>query len=550
MKLRSGPPNMQAESSEDQGPTVQDRLREALRAATFGEFEVYDELGRGGMARVYLCYDLTLDRHVAIKVMAPSLMLEEGMDERFRREAKISASLSHPNIVPVYQVKQTEDLAFFVMKYIDGCTLNFVIGEHAPLPPELVRQLLKQVAGALAYAHERGIVHRDIKPANILIDDAGHAILTDFGIARSAGLSGLTATGASVGTPYYMSPEQCSKGEISGQSDQYALGVVAYQMLSGRLPFTGSDQGEVLRAHLYDIPEDISVACPRCPPDLNRVVMRMLAKRAEDRWPTLDDAMAALRPEQPGLDRQISTQIVALARTGPLRPALPKPPISPTPHSRRNRIVDAPPRGGQKPRLRMAALLTGALSLLAAAGIVFWKVVPRSEMAKPAPVRSTPVDTAHPVSAVVRDTLTALPPTPTPPPPPATTSLNPGSQSKPAAPTTLSASQPKPERKKAILEPVLKTADTALPSSIAPTVQPAFTDSARIYLGTRDAAAYLSINGRLQLKQGPPLQWWTVRAGQVRLTLKAEGCTPWDTTITIAAGASLSIGRRWPDCAP
>ncbi|MEZ4587936.1 MAG: serine/threonine-protein kinase, partial [Gemmatimonadales bacterium] len=189
-------------------------LLEQLRRATIGEYDIHSEIARGGMAAVYLAHEIALDRAVAIKLMSPALISEEGMVERFRREARTSAGLSHPNIIPVYAVKDVDGLCFFVMKLVKGTTLANVIEQLGKTPIAMVEALVAQVGGALDYAHRHGVIHRDLKPGNILIDDEGWAVVTDFGIAKVTDTEGLTLTGMSVGTPAYMSPEQCTGDEV------------------------------------------------------------------------------------------------------------------------------------------------------------------------------------------------------------------------------------------------------------------------------------------------------------------------------------------------
>jgi serine/threonine-protein kinase len=198
-----------------------------LRQATLGEYEIGRELGRGGMAAVFSAHDLALDRKVAIKVMSPGLVLGEGMTERFKQEAITVAQLHHPSIVSVYSVRQAEGLHFFVMQNVEGRSLEQVLQQARRLPLPMVRSILYQVGSALAYAHRARVVHRDVKPANILIDQDGNAVVTDFGIAKAAERPVNTLTGALVGTPAYMSPEQCAGGEVSGLSEQYSLGAQA-----------------------------------------------------------------------------------------------------------------------------------------------------------------------------------------------------------------------------------------------------------------------------------------------------------------------------------
>jgi serine/threonine-protein kinase len=266
---------------------------ERLRRATLGEFEIGRELGRGGMAAVFLAHEISLDRKVAIKVMSPGLLLDDGMIERFKREAITVAHLNHPNIVSVHSVRQAEGLHFFVMRYIHGRSLDQVIHRAGTLPVAIVRSILCQVGSALTYAHRSGVVHRDIKPANILIDVDGNAVVTDFGIAKVGELPSDTHSGALVGTPAYMSPEQCSGAEVSGASDQYALGAVAYEMLTGHTPFTGSTL-TVMTAHVEQTPNPIREIRGDCPPDLEAAVFRMLAKEPGARWASMTEAKVAL----------------------------------------------------------------------------------------------------------------------------------------------------------------------------------------------------------------------------------------------------------------
>ncbi|MEO8635551.1 MAG: serine/threonine-protein kinase, partial [Gemmatimonadales bacterium] len=217
-----------------------DEVLALLRIATIGEYEIHRELGRGGMATVYLAHEIALDRKVAIKVMSPALhLMGEGMAERFKREARTAANLSHPHIIPIFTVKSAGKTLYFVMKFIAGRSLEAIIKDLGPMPIPMVKAILQQVGSALGYAHRHGIVHRDVKPANIMVDEEGWSVVTDFGIAKVAENRGLTMTGIAVGTPSYMSPEQCAAKDITGKSDQYSLGIVAYEMLTGKQPFEG-----------------------------------------------------------------------------------------------------------------------------------------------------------------------------------------------------------------------------------------------------------------------------------------------------------------------
>ena len=283
-----------------------------LEAATTGEYEIFTELGRGGMAAVYLARDLALNRRVAIKVMAPGLLLGPGMMERFKQEAVTVASLQHAHIVSIYGVRQIGDLHFFVMQFVPGRTLEGVLRDVGALPIPVVRAWLYQIGSALGYAHRRGVIHRDIKPGNILLNADGEAIVTDFGIAKVAESPNQTQTGTVVGTPVYMSPEQCYAKELTGASDQYALGVVAYEMLVGRPPFSGSSFA-LMRSHTETPPASLQERRPDVPPEMEAAIMRMLAKTPEERFPSLADALAALGATALAHDDPLHAELQKLA---------------------------------------------------------------------------------------------------------------------------------------------------------------------------------------------------------------------------------------------
>src|SRR5882724_5422813 len=290
---------------------------DALRQATLGEYEILAELGRGGMATVYLGHDLALDRKVAIKVLAPALLLMgEGMVERFKREARTAAALSHPHIIPIYAVKESEHVLYFVMKHVQGRALDSVIRDVGTLPIPMVQTILAQVGDALGYAHRHGVIHRDIKSANIMLDEDGWAVVTDFGIAKVVQAEGLTMTGVTVGTPTYMSPEQCETREVTGASDQYSLGVVAYEMLTGRLPFLGDSTMAVMYAHFNERPRPVAELRPDCPPNLSAGVMRMLEKDPAHRWPSMDDIVAVCGRPSLRHDDPVRGEMITLAKAG------------------------------------------------------------------------------------------------------------------------------------------------------------------------------------------------------------------------------------------
>ncbi|HEV2670065.1 MAG TPA: protein kinase [Gemmatimonadales bacterium] len=293
-------------------------IEDTLRRATLGEYEILGVLGRGGMATVYLAHDLSLDRKVAIKVLSPALFhMGEGMVERFKREARTAAALSHPHIIPIYAVKETHQTLYFVMKYVAGRPLDAVINTVGRLPIKMVQTILGHVGDALAYAHRHRVIHRDIKSANIMIDEDGWAVVTDFGIAKVEEAQGLTLTGVTVGTPAYMSPEQCATREVTGASDQYSLGVVAYEMLTGKLPFQSESSMTVMYAHFNQRPHELTELRSDCPTNLAAAVMRMLEKDPGDRWPTLDDVVACCGRPSLRRDDPVRNEMITLAKAGP-----------------------------------------------------------------------------------------------------------------------------------------------------------------------------------------------------------------------------------------
>ncbi|HKH90291.1 MAG TPA: serine/threonine-protein kinase [Gemmatimonadaceae bacterium] len=264
-------------------------LRERVAAALRHQYRIEDEIGRGGMAIVYRARDVRLERLVAIKVLPPELALDPALGARFTREAQTAAQLAHPHIVPIHDVGERDDIAYFVMSLIDGGNLAQRLAQQRRRPVDEVRRLLCETADALAYAHLRGVVHRDVKPDNILIDgQGGRAMVTDFGIARAIeGDSRLTLTGVAVGTPTYMSPEQAvGERDLDGRSDIYSLGVIGYQMLTGRPPFSAGNSMALLLKHVSERPRPIAELRPEAPKPLCDAIERALKKAPEDRWPT------------------------------------------------------------------------------------------------------------------------------------------------------------------------------------------------------------------------------------------------------------------------
>jgi serine/threonine protein kinase len=295
-----------------------DPLFETLKKAIGFQYRIERLLGRGGMGAVYLAHELALDRDVAIKVLPPEHASTPQMRERFRREARTAARLSHPHIVPLHTFGEVSGLVYFVMGYVAGESLASRLKRQRPFPPEEARTLLAAMCDALDYAHRQGIVHRDIKPDNILIDTAsGAPLLTDFGIAKPARAEAqLTMTGQIIGTPHYMSPEQALGGaDVDGRSDVYSLGVVAYEMISGRRPFDAENPMEALTQRLTRDPKPLGSAASDLPPDLALAVDRCLQRDVTKRWPDAKSLREALLPSDEESDDSLPARLLRLSAT-------------------------------------------------------------------------------------------------------------------------------------------------------------------------------------------------------------------------------------------
>jgi len=249
-----------------------------------GPYRIIEQLGQGGMATVFKAYHPSLDRYVAVKVLHPAFKEDPNFLARFQREARIVAKLEHPHIVPVYDFSEHKGMAYLVMRYIEGETLKAHL-EGEPLPLERILEILKPVAEALAYAHEQGVLHRDIKPSNVMLTPEGGIFLTDFGLARMAqsGESTLSQD-MMIGTPQYMSPEQAKGDEVDERTDIYSLGVVLFEMLTGRVPFSADTPYAVVHDHIYTpLPLPTTIK-PDILPALERVLLKALAKGKDDRY--------------------------------------------------------------------------------------------------------------------------------------------------------------------------------------------------------------------------------------------------------------------------
>jgi serine/threonine protein kinase len=267
-----------------------------LIGKTLGQYQIVQVAGKGGMAVVYKAFQPSLNRYVALKVLPDYLAQDEQFVMRFEQEARAAAALRHPNIMVIYDVGQEDNTHFIAAEYLEGVTLSQALAaQRGPLPLPRIVNIINQLASALDFAHQRGLVHRDIKPSNAFIGADDHVTLTDFGIAKALqGGAQMTRTGTMVGTPEYMSPEQAEGRPIDQRSDNYSLGVMLYQLLTGRVPFQAETPTAVLLAHLTQAPQPPTQLNPDIPPAVEAVVMRSLAKRPEDRFPTAGELARAL----------------------------------------------------------------------------------------------------------------------------------------------------------------------------------------------------------------------------------------------------------------
>ncbi|HXF95323.1 MAG TPA: serine/threonine-protein kinase, partial [Gemmatimonadales bacterium] len=273
-----------------------------LNAALADRYVIDRELGRGGMATVYLARDRKHERFVALKTLRPEIALALGR-ERFLREIKLAARLQHPNVLPVFDSGDAGGTLYYVMPFVEGESLRDRLDREVQLPLEDALQIAREVAGALAYAHSHDVVHRDIKPENIMLS-GGHAIVTDFGIARAISAAGgdkLTETGLAIGTPAYMSPEQAAgTGQVDRRSDIYSLACVLYEMLAGQPPFTGPTAQAIIARHSLDSVPRLKIVREAIPDALEEVIQRALAKVPADRYQTAAQFAEALTAASAG----------------------------------------------------------------------------------------------------------------------------------------------------------------------------------------------------------------------------------------------------------
>jgi serine/threonine-protein kinase len=336
-----------------------------------GRYHLREPLGSGGMSCVYKAHDPVLDREVAVKILPPELGRDATLRQRFQEEARALGRVEHPNLVRIYAVGQEGLASYYAMELIGGIPLGKATSAVGRLTLEEAVAVIQQVAGALEAVHEAGIVHRDIKPSNIMLDASGRAVLMDFGLARREERQTFTAAGAVLGTPEYMSPEQARGEKADLRSDLYCLGVVFYELLGGRPPFSGKDTIAILRRHVESPPPPLEQSAPDVPESVRNIVERLLAKKADERYPHVREFVSDLvqaAPSETAPERTVRSLLARVARkvSDPTRT------LAADDVSRTEEPAAAGGARGGVERFRMwVALLSAVVAVLALAATLF-----------------------------------------------------------------------------------------------------------------------------------------------------------------------------------
>jgi serine/threonine protein kinase len=463
-----------------------DPLLAQMRLVLGGEYEIEKECGRGGMAAVFKALDASLRRPVALKVMLPGASAGGAIAERLRREARRAAALDHPNIVPIYQVGESGGLHYIVMKFIEGRPLDAIVEGQGALPIAVVVAVLRATASALAYAHERGTVHRDIKSSNILIDQEGRVYVSDFGLARAAEDTKVTPSGAVVGTPQFMSPEQCAGAEVGPQGDQYSLGIVGFQMLAGEAPFEGSSVLAVVQHQYFTPPPDLRGIRADAPAALLAIISQLVAKEPAQRFTNTSDLVTALEALPfHDEDQRAAKDILRRLARGYRVPIVQTGELPPLPDTRDSSAA----AGTRQAKLRPRALVTlGVGTIVMVSGVWFALQASRSGP-------SIPIDTAAAPGRRVDSGMRV-----------------------PGAPA--------PVRSRALLNPARPVSMVGPPG--------------RVRLRTEPADAVIYIDGR-EVGVGTVFDV-EVPAGTRLLRIKAAGSVTFDSTFHVVAGNTTRLG--------
>ena len=517
-----------------------DLLLHNVRRELASDYQIERELGRGGMAIVYEAIDIQLGRRVALKVLPPEMALRRSMADRFKREAKMAAALDHPNIVPVYRVGHARGLLYIAMKYIRGRALDDIVAAQGALPVPVVVSVLRGAASALAYAHERGIVHRDVKSANIMIDMEGRAVVSDFGIARTVEEPQLTATGAVVGTPYFMSPEQCAARRIGPQSDQYSLGVVAFQMLTGTVPFSADTLPGIMHHHFYTPVPDMRVARPEIPPELLDVIDRLLAKKSEERYGStqaLADAVAAIPLGEP--DRRDAERIlrelaggapvarVSVSTLPPLQTSIRLTPVTAPAITATIRRRLSTPLGAAAGASGLVVLVTAGWLLASRVGATTPAETTVPSAAADADVPPSEPSDSNPSSGIDRPSRDV---------PPAARGV---ASTQPVARVVATSSEPSASDPSATSprrngEPISEPARPVAPPKAVPAAAPG-----KLRVRSEPSTAEIFVDDTL-LNQGVVMDV-LIPAGKRRLRITAAGFEPYEAEIEIMSGETINL---------
>lgn len=545
----------------------QDQLLVQLRHELAKDYEVEKELGRGGMAVVYRAREIELRRLVALKVLPPGTGSAD-MAERFRREARMAAALDHPNIIPIYRVGQAAGTYYFAMKFVEGRAVDAIVEQQGALPIPVVLQILRATAGALAFAHERQIIHRDIKGANILVDRDGRVLVSDFGIARASEEKTLTASGSIIGTPHFMSPEQCSGQKVGPQSDQYSLGILAFQMLTGQVPFDADSVITIIQHHYFSPVPDVRAVRQGVPEELLAVVYRTLAKDASQRYEATREMVRALEAvpcsaeekaqSEDALRELAKGQPIPRVRTGSLPPlpdtrtvgAAAMAAAAATPGATPAVTAKRPLQPARAKRRSRAPLIGAAVVVvLAAAAGGTWLAVLRGG----AGAAVAPADTLGPVSgtqfaaggpnaqpgAVAERTSPAVPGQvggPAAAPPPASTvTPAPAAATPPAAQPQVTPPGALPAVRRPTPQRVTQQEQNAAPAQ--PAAPP---DSGLLRVRTVPGNALITVDSRVVGEPGFAFDV-KIAAGRRRVRITASGYVPFDTTITVEPNATVRL---------
>ncbi len=523
-----------------------DILLERLREELAADYEVESELGRGGMAVVYRAVERELHRVVALKVLPPG-MGGSDMAERFRREARMAAALDHQHIIPVFRVGQAAGTYFFAMKFVEGRAVDAIVEQQGALPVPVVLQILRASASALAFAHDRGIVHRDIKGANILVDRDGRVMVSDFGIARAQEEKTLTASGSVIGTPHFMSPEQCAGQKVGPQSDQYSLGALAFQLLTGSVPFDADGLMAILQHHFFTPVPDIAAVREGVPAELIAVVNRALAKEPEGRYASTRDMLAALESVPfPDAERRQADELLKQLAVGTPVPRVRTGSLPPLPDARRARpdatAADAssaptvtaaaprrpPPAATRKPRSRLPMLVGGLVLVAAAGGGAVWQFQRQA-------ARALAVSDSLARDSVVRDSLAAAQ---------RAAVEQAARDSARLADSARGAARPADPAGGRRPPPIIQASPPRpVQAEAAPAGDPGF-----LRVSASLPNADIAVDGR-RIGQGMVIGE-ELAPGRHRLRITAPGCTAVEETFTIASGQTQNLGRKQLTCAP